>query len=619
MPKRPREHELETASQRAFESALPDAWLARRQSPDYGVDYIVEIFYGGEATGEIFGVQLKATGTRLTRPAVPIEVSKREYWASLDFPVMVVLWSATSDSLWWEWAHRYDPRLERPEQTKFTLAFPEANDLRDASAAATIRREVSAWRGWHGDLPRPIDVSVEVSAEGLGQARPGAVRMLLRRRLDPFRDIVQLRTPPSTLPHVTIDVSGEKTLVWAAGGASATLHHSDRDTVNRPEFVDLWVEDVLLLLGLRLVKSRARGMGARLIAGAVETATAVCDPSLASETVWILAVEHRIDSAMALVERLASSGNDIAAFIAEATLASLSPALAEESRRWIASTYLRWADATIRSDRAQAARFTYNAAQMLGTLDLEKCVSLLERAGELDPSYRDRDYWARELGGAKFLAGDHHGAAEAYRRAAALGRRDVIPLLADSLLLSGKFREAADLFESVIQDEELTTAEWRLKHRVLGFLLDQMSDLESATDNRVKEARRDWASEMLGGRLDPELLFARGNTAVVSGTRSTEWYLAAAVAAETSPIGWALALVSASEEAPELIDDVASCAHRFVGEDLIDFLSDLPAGRERLSEVRRLFESMPPEREPSVHVRVFDPHSGDYRTLALDA
>ena len=71
MPKRPVQHQIETRSRTLWERLIPDQWLFRPESPDYGIDGSIEIFdVGGAATGHRFLVQLKGT-TRLSEGDLP--------------------------------------------------------------------------------------------------------------------------------------------------------------------------------------------------------------------------------------------------------------------------------------------------------------------------------------------------------------------------------------------------------------------------------------------------------------------------------------------------------------------------------------------------------------------
>lgn len=79
MPRRPRNHALETKSRRLFEAAIPDDWVVTEAGTDYGVDLRVEIFEDGSATGLQFNVQLKATDGD-TGDRWPIKRQTLNYW-----------------------------------------------------------------------------------------------------------------------------------------------------------------------------------------------------------------------------------------------------------------------------------------------------------------------------------------------------------------------------------------------------------------------------------------------------------------------------------------------------------------------------------------------------------
>jgi len=57
--KRPEQHITETKSKRIFERLAPPEWVTREINPDYGVDYLIEIFKDNASTGKNFFVQLK--------------------------------------------------------------------------------------------------------------------------------------------------------------------------------------------------------------------------------------------------------------------------------------------------------------------------------------------------------------------------------------------------------------------------------------------------------------------------------------------------------------------------------------------------------------------------------
>ena len=97
MPKRPRQHQLETESRVAFQHALPSGWVYRDLQQDYGIDAEVEVFdVDGLATGTKFSVQLKATDQANIREALRLHFpeAKCNYFASQDTPVLIVRYHA---------------------------------------------------------------------------------------------------------------------------------------------------------------------------------------------------------------------------------------------------------------------------------------------------------------------------------------------------------------------------------------------------------------------------------------------------------------------------------------------------------------------------------------------
>lgn len=114
MPLRPRQHELEDASRRCFEAALPDRLVYRTLDHDYGVDGEVEEFVEGRATGLKFFVQLKATDKEDVSEAlkVSIRLSTATYLRAQVAPVLMVRYLAHGERLYARWFHQFDPNYE---------------------------------------------------------------------------------------------------------------------------------------------------------------------------------------------------------------------------------------------------------------------------------------------------------------------------------------------------------------------------------------------------------------------------------------------------------------------------------------------------------------------------
>jgi len=127
MPTRSEQHQTEDASRRAFEALLPEGWVYRQLSHDYGIDGEVEIFSNGIATGLIFKVQLK--GTRRDIRTVRLSHDKAAYYASLSIPVLIVLHHGPSGRVFARWFQSFNPHDEPPAEHSIGLTFRDDDEV----------------------------------------------------------------------------------------------------------------------------------------------------------------------------------------------------------------------------------------------------------------------------------------------------------------------------------------------------------------------------------------------------------------------------------------------------------------------------------------------------------
>ena len=129
-PQRPRSHELEEISRRAFIASLPESWACERVENDYGIDLRVDIFEGSRATGLELLVQLKSS----ERPTdgrdveqVTLKVSTYNLiWRKLQVAMLVKHVQSEGESYWLFFRDIPPPRQE---QETFTIQIPRDNRL----------------------------------------------------------------------------------------------------------------------------------------------------------------------------------------------------------------------------------------------------------------------------------------------------------------------------------------------------------------------------------------------------------------------------------------------------------------------------------------------------------
>ena len=153
MPRRPRTHRIEDESRQHFRKLLPEEWLFRDETPDYGIDGEVEIFdNAGNSAGFRFYVQLKATDRLDSSFTSQIRLRREtvDYYHSLSRPILLVSYHSSSRRLYWRWFHLVDPYYGGFGRKWVRVSFGEgrhlgpsdSNNHRDRPAATP------SGRGW---------------------------------------------------------------------------------------------------------------------------------------------------------------------------------------------------------------------------------------------------------------------------------------------------------------------------------------------------------------------------------------------------------------------------------------------------------------------------------------
>ena len=100
--------------------------MYRPLTPDYGIDYLIEIFRRGKSTGRTFNIQLKGTAQRILdgKVRVTVKLTSLEYFASLSLPTLFVVYSTVERKFWAMWINEFLKTIkvrERQTSTRITL------------------------------------------------------------------------------------------------------------------------------------------------------------------------------------------------------------------------------------------------------------------------------------------------------------------------------------------------------------------------------------------------------------------------------------------------------------------------------------------------------------------
>jgi len=619
MPRRPRTHQLEALSQRAFASALPAAWTVSPFESDYGLDRIVEIFDANQqTTGLQFHVQLKATDEAAVARALGAVRFRRDtadYYRSLRLPVLIVLYHAPTETLYARWFHAYNLHI---------AANPSA-----AAEAQTVRFQFEAGDAWTRETPQrleegvrgfnvfrspelnlPLTLAVDVSDDA---RRPelAPVTFALRRVLAPVSDLVSVEQRPPGPDTGAVVLATERTIVSLGDVASTTLDHS------APSEPRLLAANAALSLALALSNVGQPNLAAQIAAAVAPASSAIADPGVIWPIAGAMYRSRRIREAVELADALDATGDgdlQAASFAVLSVLMAnrreLTPADRERTLECATRRYERRAE---RGDTHGAAAELYSRGMLHRRLgEDDAAITCFHRAAELDLTYLDRTYFHHDLASVFFESGRYEEAVTSYARAVELGATGMTPaLLADALLWAGRYREAQEHFERHLAGREgAGDAEWRLKLAVLPLLREVAGDVQP---RRPEDAARavapvdfENAPEMTPceawARLDGALAldaccaaawFRRailivGEAQAVEPAASSA--LSAAVLDRTNPSAWSNALMTTDPQDERRLHDLLHAAYRHGRDDFAEAALEVSDAEHLRDHADRIIE-----------------------------
>jgi hypothetical protein len=148
LPLRPREHVLETESEKFARRVIPAEWTTEKKEHDYGIDLQVEVVRNENVTGARFSIQLKGTDSLKVRKKAYIAhlcaTSALFYYLQLPEPVVYLVYDAKGDQGYWIWIQEFireglDPNWK--DKDEVTVRIPKENVF-DGRAIKQIEQTV---------------------------------------------------------------------------------------------------------------------------------------------------------------------------------------------------------------------------------------------------------------------------------------------------------------------------------------------------------------------------------------------------------------------------------------------------------------------------------------------
>lgn len=510
MPKRPRQHQLEEESRRAFESVLPPRIVYRQQTPDYGIDGEVEEFDAeGSATGRRFFVQLKATGETNLKKALRVHLKHEtvSYFRAQANPVLMVRYVSSSKSLFARWFHAFDPCSEHVGDSGITFRWTEA-DVLDTPRIESLLREASRIHDIKSlavELPLALAVSVsDIPAHGYTRSEIVLSVEAALMRCPGVLGLVENQNDAYIVATVSADAVGAS----VAGLASVTLHLEDG---YEPD-VDIGqiVSDLMSSVAFALARAGQGRLAAQIAEPFFADSLLVGVPEFSVELANAMLEAGQVGQVLSISEQLDKRDEEahvVAGFVCVIAALQQSDSFQDGEHEALNKTLSSRLQRRLETgDQKSAAGSAENLGHHFRKMGRHvEAAEHFEQAANLDPDRLTQEL-AVEIAGSNFLGHRFDEAAHAYD--VALDRFEgsdphLEARRADALMSAGRYRDALESFSRIEGNSDELDAWIYCKVIALETVL---------AAGELDHQRRDTkSSELLAGQMetsDPEDLDA---------------------------------------------------------------------------------------------------------------
>lgn len=544
---RPQSHIIADAAIRAFHNIIPEGWVVRPVSPDYGIDLMVEIFHDTFDTGLTFFVQSKGTKIDKRSRIARIKSDKLRYLNLFDAPSIIFRHCKSTGENYWKWSRDAEKNVDLTKK-EVSVKF-EPDDLWGEETCEKIhkylfyRRVVEQRLPWttfplvrcvsdlsDGDLEAFIDPLRRELFFFSGRTGEDHVPL----KLEFYNNVMRLSA--AEIAEVTVEVKGttrsdrKNALAYLLLGMMRKLRF-DR---HAEKIAQTCLEQGLVPPSRALLAEAALSM----ISVPSEAVQLAVDHGLHRELDEYF---HLFSLALRKMEDSAEKASDHVVKIYTAAIDSASPDQNSGSLCYTFANYYRSV-----GNYASSIKY-YNKARKYSKF------------------YMDLTYYWRDVGGVLFKSKHYNGSARAYER---LNQLESVPtakyLYADALMASRRYDKAIEIFSLAASDQSSVGAEAELKRQVCVWL-----------QANVDPSDRDVLSKALQLRSD----------AIADGDRNSVLFshLAVSFYWESDVNCWADAIFLALLHSPHLLEMILMCACRAVGleayflmkEERSDFIAQL--------------------------------------------
>jgi len=481
--KRPEQHITETKSQRIFEKIVPVEWVCREIKPDYGVDYLVEIFENNKSTGKTFFVQLKGSTQEIKNETFEKQITTNnlKYYSSLALPVIIICVSVTTEKIWGIWANKLI-ELNPIKENQKTVSISLDKDYQlDDSSFKIIASQT--------ELLNKLGLSTDTDSDLTEIFNSHILRWIEHFYAQSVS--IRFNNLPKHLKliYILIGNTVQTTITTSSYSKSIDIENFNEELpfLYRPEFdcedINDFNKEILLSIAVSLAKYDIKGTLLLLT-------KLISKLDFSDQNKWtdldplglltLAKGKNQIHLFDRLVKEIIKTENfEMFLFFDLAYFALGTDELQEyriENLKDVIETS---------TDKQLKGTSHYNIGNILKSQMGDDAIGHYFKAARLFPDYRNRYYWWREIAGLLFTKKHYHWAEICYKKSLRLlknGKDEkkyfrlekilpreenlVLALIADCLFIQGKFKEANKHFEKYLKSTKNTSQEWILKNMV---------------------------------------------------------------------------------------------------------------------------------------------------------
>lgn len=493
--KRTESHILEDESRRKFEDALPRNWVLRKQDPDYGHDYDVQVFDSEAPTPFHFYVQLKATNTeKISKNGIPLifETKYFKLYNQGPFPVMICLYIKKINKLFYLWTDDYLNKLDLKSYKDINLQNyktiylkKEIIDKNHKQLEMEIKR-LNYFRNPNFLINDIFDIHLYIAPKSIKNQELFKKLQLFfysKYNVGFFRLFLSENIKESNL---ILNLTKQVSIIKYDGESLEIPIKSDSKKL---------FPSLAIAIGVLLFRSGYSNIATDLILKSLSNEIAVFDEDyIFIVALFISNILHKGNKSMHILELSNSlkQSDKISAAGWLANSGNFIISLDENVDKLYKSSYVEFNESLIplyKSNTDKGISF-YNMANVLSRslYEVRKAIRYYFNARKYFPEYERRSYWWAELGGCFFHINKFKLSEDFYNRSIELGEdaKSAQALKADAILYQGRYSKASEEFQSYLGNKDYTEYEFTLKYLLSIFLSKYFKD----KPRKIKEAEQ---------------------------------------------------------------------------------------------------------------------------------